>query len=377
MAACGSSNTNNNAPDAAGSNMPDAAGSSTPTPDAPPAAVAVPFSYTPGWSGVTSVAVIGEFGQATDWNTPLVTLTNYDGTWSGIAQLPAGTYQYLFITKGDSAAATAEKTTFGHYALDPLNAAYAACPAESPTYSTAVVNPCSQITVSSTPPSVPPAATQVHMTGSVSIGGGASATSPGQAFVVVLERVETGSHHMFVNRMNTDMNGNYDLAAATGGTYRVQILYPQVYSVNDVAQTPTSVNLWRRAISPAVLFGSAAVPMGDVNMTYSSYTAFQPTPTSTPVPSTTTPEVFTDGDTTPTSVWIYPPATHNVPDPIFETQPSTNGTVSFNGTFKSGSGAAVAGTKYWWGTAQNQSISNGTSSQTWQLQSLFMPITWQ
>src|SRR5438874_2437217 len=57
---------------------------------------AVTFSYRPSWSGVTAVEVVGGFGQASDWTTPLASLTDVGGgTYSATVQLAAGAYPYL------------------------------------------------------------------------------------------------------------------------------------------------------------------------------------------------------------------------------------------------------------------------------------------
>jgi hypothetical protein len=88
LAACGSS---------ASSTAVDAAPAIDAAPDASTTAT---FSYTPSWPGVQAVAVIGAFGQATDWTTPLVTLTASGGTFTGAAQLTPGDHAYLFKVVG-------------------------------------------------------------------------------------------------------------------------------------------------------------------------------------------------------------------------------------------------------------------------------------
>jgi len=153
------------------------------------------FSYKPQWSGVKKVEVVGGFGQASDWSKTLslISLTN-DGTgkWTGTAQLPTATYLYVFRVTGDDD--STQGAAFVHYAIDPLNTAYAACPMQSPTFSMAAPNPCSQLTV----PQGAQAA-QVHVKGQLFVRG---ATAVG--WIVEIEREEQGSHHFFVNRVRTD-----------------------------------------------------------------------------------------------------------------------------------------------------------------------------
>jgi hypothetical protein len=114
----------------------------------PRAAVADAPEDAPAWAGVTAVTVMGAFGQANDWSKtmPFLTITKGpDGTFTGSASLPAGTYAYLYRVVGD--AATANPTTTYRYMLDPTNPDLVACPSGAPIYvATGTPFPCSKLT---------------------------------------------------------------------------------------------------------------------------------------------------------------------------------------------------------------------------------------
>jgi hypothetical protein len=140
------------------------------------APVAVTFAYTPQWDGVKKIEVIGGFGASSDWSktASLVTLAapgGAGGAWTGSAMLPPGTYLYLFRVTGDAASST--PATYERYAVDPLDEAFAPCPAESPSYSKIDVNPCSQLTVTAS--GGPAAAAPVHVKGTVHVDGSPAA----------------------------------------------------------------------------------------------------------------------------------------------------------------------------------------------------------
>src|SRR5579863_10458696 len=120
LVGCGSDHAASSA-DAGADAQPDAA------PDSPSGPAAVTFSYTPSWSGVTEVDVIGGFGQSNDWTSPLVTLMQSGNTWTGSYQLPAGQYLYLFHVVGDADAGS-KAATFERYVVDPAQSGYMLCP---------------------------------------------------------------------------------------------------------------------------------------------------------------------------------------------------------------------------------------------------------
>ena len=250
VVACGTGNpaspsmqSDASAGDGGGGMTGDAGAAETSTPEASPEAdttpVTVSFAYAPQWSGVTKVEVVGGFGLASDWSKTesLVTLTASGSTYSGTASLPPGTYLYVFRVTGD---AQSVPTTTARYSLDPLETAFAPCPAQSPTYDKTEPNPCSQMTVTASGGPAPAAA--VHVTGSLTVDG-----APAGTWMVVLEREEPMSHHYFVNRVTVGTDGSFDLIGSAG-SYRLQVQYPTLLSASDLQRDPLQLPALRRAI---------------------------------------------------------------------------------------------------------------------------------
>src|SRR5207302_9128142 len=104
---------------------------------------------------------------------------------------------------GDGAAGN-KALTYARYSVDNANSDYVACPSGAPTYSATNSNPCSQLTVPQ-----PGASSTFHIRGTVTADGG-----PAQSWVVLIARDESGSHHYFANRADSDSNGAFDLLAA-------------------------------------------------------------------------------------------------------------------------------------------------------------------
>jgi hypothetical protein len=196
-----------------------------PYPDAGPRVL---FRYTPQWSGVVSVEVRGAFGTGADWTTPYATLTDDgSGTFTGDAPLVGDQIPYVLKVIGDDAAAT--PASYSRYALDPTNPAFAACPADSPTFLKTSTVPCSV-----TPAPLVTAASY-HVRGLVTSGG-----APVSGYLVQLERDEPTYTITFVNRVTTAADGAYDLAAAPG-TYRVSVLHPSFYQLTDAQRDPRTL----------------------------------------------------------------------------------------------------------------------------------------
>lgn len=321
------------------------------------------FSYTPSWDGVQSVDVIGAFGTATDWTAPFVTLTASGGTFTGTAMLPPGQYLYVFHVVGDAAADT-KAATFVHYAIDPSSVGFAPCPMASPTYTAAAPNPCGQLTVPQTPPSL------FHVRGTIVQDG-----APAPAFLVLLEREEPSSHHFFANRVTTAADGTYDLMAAAG-SYRIQVQYPQYETMTDAQVAPTTV-LRREISTPFPLAGDVAVSSAEV--AFHDYAAFAPQPTATlPMPTT-----FTFGNSAhlATHLAVYGTGMagkgSEIGDPWFTAPVTTSTSASFSGTFPPGKAtepAVVAGERYFWGVEQTHPAD--AAGLVWTGQSMVVPLTW-
>jgi len=237
----------------------------------------VTFSYTPAWSGVTSVTVIGKFGKSTDWDpkNPFLKLTkDAKGTWSGSAELPAGTYPYLFQAIGDDAA-DPSKPPPAQFVVDPLVTGTVACPAESPTYITAAPNPCSQRTLPETG-AAPPV---YHVKGVVRYD-----KKPVAGYFVELNRFEDGQHHFFENQMVTGADGAFDLATTTA-KIRVQVVHPTFETKNDAERDPIALAAFR-IMTSASFPVSADVDLATVDTSYHEYEKLAPTGAAPALPTT-------------------------------------------------------------------------------------------
>jgi hypothetical protein len=323
------------------------------------------FSYTPGWSGVQSVVVLGGFGLDTDWTEPIATLNQVDGVFSGTATLPPGTYPYVFQIIGDNDAGT-KSTTYPRFAVDPTQAAFTPCPMLSPTYDKNAPNPCSQITVPSTAP------TLYHVTGSVTVGGAAAA-----GYLVVIERDEPTSHHFFANRVTTGPDGTYDLEAAATGSFRIQVQNPQYESATDADLDPTTLNILKREISSSFVV-SADTALSAAEQAFAGYANFAPVTTGGSLPTAFT---FSNHKNVTTKFDVYGTAhvgaSDNIGDPWYNAA-GTGGSASFDGTFntqKAMETAVATGERYFWGIEEaHKADANGL---VWTGQTLVFPITWQ
>ena len=327
---------------------------------------AVTFRYTPDWSGVVSVDVIGAFGQATDWTAPLVSLTENGGTFTGTAVLPPGTYDYLFHVVGDADAGT-HAATFSRYAFDPSASAYVPCPAQSPQYSATDTNPCVSLAVPVTTP--PPA--QFHVRGTVVIDG-----APVAGYLVELEREELMSHHLLVNRATTGADGSYDIVAAPG-RYRIEVLHPQFESKTDQQLVPTTLNIARRNLSSPFEV-AADVTVSAAEMAFHDYASFAPITTGTTLPTT-----FSFGNSAALSTKLTVYGTGNaganteIGDPWFTSPATATGSAVFSGTFPVGFAtetAVATGERYFWGV--EQAYPADSAGVVWTNQSLVDPVTW-
>ncbi len=325
----------------------------------------VSFYYQPLWAGVTAVEVIGGFGQTGDWTQPLVQLAKQlDGSFSGDAQLPAGQYAYLFLAHGDGNAAV--PATFKHYALDPADPAFAACPAASPTFSAAAANPCSQL-------SVPQAAAPTLYTvkGQVTYD-----AKPVAGYLAVLEREEAGSHHFFANLMATDANGAYSFQAAAG-QYRVQVQHPSIEKLTDAARDPLTLQAARRVISASFPV-AANVAVGAVETAYHDYNKIQPTGTAK-LPTTFQFTLIKGAVKATLDVYgLAAPTAKGIGDPWYASPAGAMTSVTFDGKFTTTQAketSAKTGEQYYFGTEQQ--LAHAVNQPAWTLQSMVLPITFQ
>jgi hypothetical protein len=315
------------------------------------------FTYSPSWSGVVGVDVIGGFNLDSDWTTPLMTLTASGNSFTGTAMLPPGTYPYLFHIVGD-ADAGGMAATYARYSIDPTLTSYIQCPAGSPTAGNDP-NPCSQMAV---PQETPP--TPYHVTGTVVKSGTAVAK-----YLVVIEREEAMSHHFFVDRMTTTGSGTFDFIVAPG-QYRIQVQHPQYESKKDSQLDPDTLGIARRNISTSFPVAAADVAVGSSEVAFANYTTFLPRTTAT-LPTTFT---FPTGISAKLDVYGY--ATE-IGDPWYAAPTAvTTGTVSWDGTFNTpkANQTAVDNTHtYYWGVEVMTPVLSGVK---WTIQSLVFPISW-
>lgn len=329
--------------------------------------VSVTFSYQPQWSGVTKVEVVGGFGLPSDWSKTesLVTLTASAGVYSGTASLAPGTYLYVLRVTGDAQAA--DPATYVRYSLDPLDTAWAACPAASPTYSSVDPNPCSQITVTSSGGPAPATAAQVK--GSLTLGGAAA-----EGWMVVLEREEASSHHFFANRVTTGKDGSFDLVGSAG-SYRLQVQYPTLLSATDLDRDPMKLLALRRAISAAFPLATATVTVPVPDLAFSAYDVYAPTVDGGTLPTAFT---FEAGDEAKLDVYGGPGdgGVTTIGDPWFTSATANDGGAVFDGGFNTAQAtedAAAPGTRYMWGT---EAPYGADASVAWTKQTMVFPITW-
>jgi len=319
---------------------------------------AVHFKYTPDWSGVTAVSVIGGFGLAGDWHEPLLALSRApDGTFSGTARLAAGQYTYLFQTTGDAAA---DPATQKHLFIDPTLSAFMECPTGSPSASDKAKNPCSLLTVPQ-----PSEAPTFHVRGSVAAG------APLPNWLVQIDREEPKSHHFGVNRAVTGADGKYDFSVAAG-SYRIQLFIPDYESKTDAERTPLSMPFVRRAISTPVVI-AADVVLGAADVSFKDYSQMSPVNgVASSLPVTLTFTLPAGGAKVHAS--IYAPRAL-ASDPWWNSPGSTQTSASFAGTFNTGMAAepnAVPGELYYWGVFVDSPPS--ASGLVWTRQSMLFPL---
>jgi hypothetical protein len=348
----------------AGSNE---AASEAAAPEAGAAPMSVTFAYQPQWSGVTKVEVVGGFGQASDWSKTesLATLTASGSTYSGTASLSPGTYLYVFRVTGDAQATT--PATSVRYALDPLQTAFAPCPAQSPTYSKVDPNPCSQIAVASSGGPAP--ATPVHVKGNVTVDG-----APAGTWMVWLEREEPKSHHFFVNRVTVGGDGSFDLVGSAG-SYRLQVQYPTLLSATDLERDPIQHPALRRAISAAFPLTTGDVTVVAPDLAFHAYALFAPTDDGGTLPTQFT---FDHGTEAKLDVYGGPGdgGVVDIGDPWFASGPANDGGAMFAGNFDTAQAtadAAAPGTRYMWGTEEPFGADAGLA---WTKQTMVFPIRW-
>ncbi len=301
------------------------------------------FSFTPGWSGVTKVSVVGGFGKADDWQAPLLVLTNDGhGTFSGSIKLPPGKYLYGFQLGGRGKIP------------DPLVAEIEFCP---PASSPAVPNiACSVLHV----PQLAPDPVR-HIRGQLQADGSAVA-----GWDVSMERNDPGFHHGFIGRTTAGADGKFDLPIASGRYHLAvsrafnatenQVGIPLAMSADsslfvvtaDVTLPPTEVSFHDNALLAPADSTLRALPLTLHFPITQGAVAMQAT-------------VFgARGPGGP--VWWFSPL-------------ATQTSVVFDGTFNgahAGAPQAVSGEMYWWGVAAKSAPD--AAGVEWLRQSMVFPL---
>lgn len=339
-------------------------GSGTTTTTSSLSGPSVELSYTPGWPGVTSVVVIGDFGAAGAWDPkqPFLTLADDGtGTWRGTASVPEGEHAFLFAVNGDAEA----PADTSRYVLDPLRSKVIPCPAGSPTFSESKVRPCSALTVPE-----PAKDTALHVTGKVTSAG---AAAPG--WRVELHREEDGQDHVLTNGADTGADGAFDVAVAAG-KYRVYVLHPTFYSLDDTQRDPHQLKALRRAYS-SVTDVAADTALDDCEVSFDFYDLFTPSGLVS-LPATLSFALAADAKDGRAAVYGTKGGSGTrVYDPWFASDYGSATSVSFDGTFNTSAAdeaTAASGEAYFWGAWQRRSAGKGG---LWNGQSMVFPIQFQ
>jgi hypothetical protein len=322
----------------------------------------VTFRYTPAWTGVNTVSVIGGFGRSDDWAVPFLSLTgDGTGTFSATADLPAGQYLYVYEVRGDSAG----RSNYLRYSLASDVSDYDVCPLQSPTYDPLTLErPCSRMSVPQPAPEP-----MYHLKGTVLYDG-----MPKEGYLVIAERAEMPYDEYFVNRMNSQADGSFDLLVP-GGSYRLQVQHPTYLNTADPDRDPMALQAARRAFSSRQSI-SADTTIPPAELAYHDYAALAPTGTTT-LPTTFQITVIAGAQRARAAVY----GTHNdagklVTDPWYTSAYDVQTSVAFDGIFNTTSAPdpqVVPMEGYFWGTWQEYPEQGGVS---WRVQSMVFPIMW-
>jgi hypothetical protein len=311
------------------------------------------FCYRPQWPGVTSVSVLGGFGQATDWTTPLTSLTEQgNGTWSATVPLANGSYPYIFQVKGGADGVIGAT---GTYAIDQLNPSFVPQPAKSP-----YPRSNSQLTV----PQV--AATIYHLTGAVQLNAEAQ-----PCFIAVIDVGEllngdmVLSEHGTANYVEVGADGTFDVPMANGPA-ELNIKYP--FGLSTTYPNPMTTPATGNVRAEATIAGAdMALATTDVTYATSAYAAMTPPPSSTEAEPVAFSWTLISGAA---SSYMSITATDIAGnDPAYTSGSGGSATTnSWDGKMNNGD-MAVSGTTYYWATWQKKGI--------WNSESLEFAITYQ
>ena len=325
------------------------------------------FCFRAQWAGVTSVDVIGGFGQTGDWKTAFVTLTNDGaGTFTGAASLASGSYAYVFRVSGSTDNLFHDPT----YLLDQEATEFTPAPPQSPIGRSL---PVVTVPQSTTPP------TLHHLRGKVVYDG-----QPQPCFSVAIdvgEMYKDGgggvlSEQSTANFAESDPDGTFDFPIASGPVTAI-VRYPFLLSGADAGYpaVPSQVAAIGFARTGTNL-ASGDVSLDPVEVSYpaADYGKLSPTPTGGTVPLPVTFDYsIVPGSSAANVAVIATNIAGN--DPAYWSAYGTATSQVFDGGLGGTLGPVVPGQKYWWGTWQKRAESDAAT--TWSEESLLFPIVFQ
>lgn len=312
------------------------------------------FCFRAQWAGVTSVDVVGGFGQSGDWTTPFVSLKNDGtGTFTGTASIPNGSYPYLFKVTGASDGLFKNST----FMLDQEANAFEPPPPQAPMQRSVPVVTVPQV-----------ASTLHHLRGQVVYDGAPQPCFPLQ--IDVGELYKDGgslvlSEQGQANYAESAADGTFDFPVASAQVMAV-VRYP--FSLNgsdagypDPSNTPTIG--YARTSTKSLDTTDVTLDPVEVSYPHADYAAMSPTNG-----KGTLPETFQFTIVPGSSAVSVAVISTNIAgnDPAFWGPSGSATSYTWDGAFGGNGGSVVPGKTYYWGTWQKRGI--------WNEESLLFPI---
>lgn len=316
----------------------------------------VSFCFRAQWPGVTSVDVIGGFGQSGDWSTPFVSLKNDGtGTFTGTASLPNGSYPYLFRATGSADGIFKTSAVL----LDQEATQFEPPPPASPLQRSVPV-----VTV----PQSPSAPTLHHLRGVVVYEGAPQPCFPLQIDVGELYK-DGGSLVLSeqgpANYAQSAADGTFDFPVASAQVEAI-VRYPFTLGGFDAGYPDPSTSAtigYARTSTKALDVGDVTLDPVELSYPKADYAAMSPTSGKGVLPETFQFTVV-PGSTGVSVAVISTNIAGN--DPAFWGPSSMATSYTWDGAFGGNGGNVVAGKTYYWGTWQKRGI--------WSEESLLFPI---
>ncbi len=319
----------------------------------------VSFCFRSQWAGVTSVDVIGGFGQSGDWKTAFMTLANDGtGTFTGTTSLVDGSYPYLFRVTGSADNLVRSGTVL----LDQEATVFTPGIPQAPIQRSL---PVVTVPQSTTLP------TLHHLRGKVVYNG-----EPQPCFSVSVDVGELYkdaggvlSEQSTANYTESAADGTFDFPIASAHVMAV-VHYPFLLAGADAGYpaNPSQIAAIGYARTGANL-ANGDITLDPVEVSYpaADYGKMAPTNGTATLPVTFTYSIVPESTAASVAV-ISTNIAGN--DPAYWSPFGTATSLVWDGGF--GMGSATLGTQYWWGTWQTRAVSDGG---TWSEESLLFPIT--